>query len=78
MFYFFCSRGHVESNLTFLGLLVLQNALKMETAPVIQTLHDAAIRTVMVTGTTPTLRTYSSVVLIHLGSNIYHIHQCLV
>jgi len=34
----------------FLGLLVLENRLKPETLPVIRTLKDAAIRTVMVTG----------------------------
>ena len=45
----FC-RDHVESSLTFLGLLVLQNALKPQSSPVIRMLHNADIRTVMVTG----------------------------
>ncbi|PIK40155.1 putative cation-transporting ATPase 13A3 [Apostichopus japonicus] len=43
-------RGDLEANLTFLGLLVLQNALKSATSPVIAELHNANIRTVMVTG----------------------------
>ncbi|XP_071841062.1 polyamine-transporting ATPase 13A3-like isoform X2 [Apostichopus japonicus] len=43
-------RGDLEANLTFLGLLVLQNALKSATTPVIAELHNANIRTVMVTG----------------------------
>lgn len=34
----------------FLGLLVLKNVLKLETAPVIHVLRSAGIRTVMVTG----------------------------
>ncbi|XP_012945191.1 probable cation-transporting ATPase 13A3 [Aplysia californica] len=44
------SREKVEKDLTFLGLLVLQNQLKPETAPVIRTLTQAQIRSVMVTG----------------------------
>ncbi|KAK7028908.1 hypothetical protein SK128_015024 [Halocaridina rubra] len=43
-------RDQVERDLTFVGLLVLQNMLKPETAPVIRQLKDANIRTVMVTG----------------------------
>ena len=34
----------------FLGLLVLENRLKPETLPVIRTLKDADVRTIMVTG----------------------------
>lgn len=34
----------------FLGLLVLKNVLKPETAPVIRVLRSAGIQTVMVTG----------------------------
>jgi len=45
-----CAREQVECDLIFLGLLVLENRLKVETLPVIRTLKDAAIRTVMVTG----------------------------
>ena len=36
--------------MTFLGLLVLQNQLKPQTAPVIRTLKAANIRSVMITG----------------------------
>ncbi|KAM7445100.1 hypothetical protein ABFA07_006360 [Porites harrisoni] len=44
------TRDHVESNLFFQGLLILQNALKPQSTPVIRMLHNADIRTVMVTG----------------------------
>ncbi|KAJ7394646.1 hypothetical protein OS493_000466 [Desmophyllum pertusum] len=44
------TRNYIESNLIFLGLMILQNALKPQTSPVIQMLHSADIRTVMVTG----------------------------
>ena len=43
-------RHQVEKDLTFLGLLIMQNTLKPETTPVIQELKNANIRTVMVTG----------------------------
>lgn len=45
-----CDREDVESDLRFLGLLVMQNKLKPETKPVILELKQAAIRCVMVTG----------------------------
>ena len=41
-------RDLVETDLVFLGFLVMQNTLKPETAPVIQELHQADIKTVMV------------------------------
>ncbi|XP_041127044.1 probable cation-transporting ATPase 13A4 isoform X2 [Polyodon spathula] len=44
------SREAVESELTFLGLLILENRLKPETRPVLQELSSAHIRSVMVTG----------------------------
>jgi len=44
------TREQLECDLIFVGLLVLENRLKPETLPVIRTLKDAAIRTVMVTG----------------------------
>ncbi|XP_077866411.1 polyamine-transporting ATPase 13A3 [Saccoglossus kowalevskii] len=44
------TREQVESDLTFLGLLIMQNTLKPETNPVIAQLSKARIRTVMVTG----------------------------
>lgn len=44
------SREEVESGLTFLGLLVMENRLKSETRPVLQELSQARIRSVMVTG----------------------------
>lgn len=43
-------REHVESELTFLGLLIMENRLKKETRPVLTELRQAHIRTVMVTG----------------------------
>ncbi|XP_044255627.1 polyamine-transporting ATPase 13A3-like isoform X1 [Tribolium madens] len=43
-------RDVVECDLIFLGLLVMQNTLKPETTPIIRLLHDAKIRTVMITG----------------------------
>lgn len=44
------SRDEVECDLVFLGLLVMENRLKIETKPVINQLHQANIRTIMVTG----------------------------
>uniref|UniRef100_A0A8C5WUX1 ATPase 13A5 n=1 Tax=Laticauda laticaudata TaxID=8630 RepID=A0A8C5WUX1_LATLA len=43
-------QGALESGLTFLGLLVMENRLKSETRPVLQELRQARIRSVMVTG----------------------------
>ncbi|KAJ6656844.1 hypothetical protein lerEdw1_003175 [Lerista edwardsae] len=43
-------RSSVESGMLFLGFLVMKNVLKAETAPVIHSLRNAEIRTVMVTG----------------------------
>ncbi|XP_073531186.1 probable cation-transporting ATPase 13A5 isoform X3 [Phyllobates terribilis] len=43
-------REVVERDLTFLGLLILENRLKPETSSVLQELSEANIRTVMVTG----------------------------
>ncbi|NXH35649.1 AT132 ATPase, partial [Myiagra hebetior] len=43
-------RDAVESGLSFLGLLVMKNVLKPESAPVIHLLRSANIRPVMVTG----------------------------
>ncbi|MBN3290525.1 AT134 ATPase, partial [Polypterus senegalus] len=44
------SRESAEMNLTFLGLLILENRLKVETEPVLRELRNARIRSVMVTG----------------------------
>uniref|UniRef100_A0A8C6XCN0 Cation-transporting ATPase n=1 Tax=Naja naja TaxID=35670 RepID=A0A8C6XCN0_NAJNA len=44
------TREELESGLTFLGLLVMENRLKSETQPVLQELSQAHIRSVMVTG----------------------------
>uniref|UniRef100_A0A7N6FJE9 ATPase 13A3 n=1 Tax=Anabas testudineus TaxID=64144 RepID=A0A7N6FJE9_ANATE len=41
---------HIETNMEFLGLIIMQNKLKAETPGVLQNLHRANIRTVMVTG----------------------------
>lgn len=43
-------REHVESELTFLGLLIMENRLKKETKPILKELSEARIRTVMITG----------------------------
>ncbi|XP_054838617.1 probable cation-transporting ATPase 13A5 [Eublepharis macularius] len=43
-------REEVESGLTFLGLLIMENRLKSETKPVLEELMGARIRSVMVTG----------------------------
>ena len=45
-------RNTIECELQLLGLLVMENMLKPQTTPVIDTLHRAAIRTVMATGET--------------------------
>ncbi|XP_053420718.1 probable cation-transporting ATPase 13A5 [Nycticebus coucang] len=44
------AREKVESELTFLGLLIMENRLKKETKPVLKELSEAHIRTVMITG----------------------------
>ncbi|XP_056234149.1 polyamine-transporting ATPase 13A3 isoform X1 [Seriola aureovittata] len=44
------NRDHIETNMEFLGLIIMQNKLKAETPAVLQDLHQANIRTVMVTG----------------------------
>uniref|UniRef100_A0A4W6DTC7 ATPase 13A3 n=1 Tax=Lates calcarifer TaxID=8187 RepID=A0A4W6DTC7_LATCA len=44
------SRDHIETNMEFLGLIIMQNKLKAETPGVLLDLHQANIRTVMVTG----------------------------
>ncbi|NXN19454.1 AT134 ATPase, partial [Indicator maculatus] len=43
-------REEVESDLAFLGLLIMENRLKRETKPVLEELSAAHIRSVMVTG----------------------------
>jgi cation-transporting ATPase 13A3/4/5 len=44
------SRDSCESDLNFYGFLIMQNAIKPETTPIINELHNAGLRTVMVTG----------------------------
>lgn len=44
------NRAQVETNLTFLGFLIIENKLKPETVPVIKELTMASISTVMITG----------------------------
>ncbi|GCB70908.1 hypothetical protein scyTo_0010879 [Scyliorhinus torazame] len=44
------NREDVESDLVFLGLLILENKLKPQTIPVLSELSNARIRTVMITG----------------------------
>uniref|UniRef100_A0A452HIK7 Cation-transporting ATPase n=1 Tax=Gopherus agassizii TaxID=38772 RepID=A0A452HIK7_9SAUR len=43
-------KDEVESDLTFLGLLIMENRLKAETKPVLEELSTARIRSVMITG----------------------------
>ncbi|XP_017930436.1 probable cation-transporting ATPase 13A4 [Manacus vitellinus] len=44
------TREEVESDLTFLGLLIMENRLKRDTKPVLEELSAACIRSVMATG----------------------------
>ncbi|XP_076134723.1 polyamine-transporting ATPase 13A3 isoform X3 [Alosa pseudoharengus] len=44
------NRDHIEANMEFLGLIIMQNKLKPETPGVLEDLRRANIRTVMVTG----------------------------
>ena len=44
------ARSEVEKDLVFLGLIVFENRIKKETKPVIEQLHNAKMRTIMVTG----------------------------
>lgn len=46
-------RELVEFDLKFLGLVLLNNELKAETVPTINTLHKAKIKTIMATGDNP-------------------------
>ncbi len=43
-------RESIETELEFLGLIILENRLKIPTTPVIKTLKDANIKTIMCTG----------------------------
>uniref|UniRef100_A0A8D2J9N3 Polyamine-transporting ATPase 13A3 n=1 Tax=Varanus komodoensis TaxID=61221 RepID=A0A8D2J9N3_VARKO len=43
-------RDAIEGNMDFMGLIIMQNKLKQETPAVLEDLHQANIRTVMVTG----------------------------
>ena len=43
-------REELEENLTFLGLIILENRLKEETVPALEILSEAGIRSVMITG----------------------------
>jgi P-type E1-E2 ATPase len=43
-------RKEVESDLVFLGLIVMENKLKDATAEVIRTLQQCNVRTIMATG----------------------------
>uniref|UniRef100_A0A8C2YCD9 Polyamine-transporting ATPase 13A3 n=1 Tax=Coturnix japonica TaxID=93934 RepID=A0A8C2YCD9_COTJA len=44
------NRDAIESNMDFMGLIIMQNKLKQETPAVLEDLHKANIRSVMVTG----------------------------
>lgn len=43
-------REQLECDMTFLGLLIMQNSLKPQSAPIIRDLHNANMRMVMITG----------------------------
>jgi len=43
-------RDAVEKDLTFIGLLIMENKLKIETIGVIRNLNECKVRTVMATG----------------------------
>jgi cation-transporting ATPase 13A2 len=43
-------RAEVEKDLTFIGMILLENKLKVESEPTLQILREAGIRCVMVTG----------------------------
>ena len=43
-------RDEVESNLTFLGLLIMENKMKEQTTGVIETLQQCEVGTIMATG----------------------------
>lgn len=44
------NRHHLENDLTFLGLIVMENRVKGETVPVIRQLKEANMKLVMITG----------------------------
>jgi len=44
------TRDTIEADLNFYGFLIMQNMIKMETMPVINELHNAGLRAVMITG----------------------------
>ena len=43
-------RNEVESNLNFIGFIIMENKLKPITTKIINSLKDAHIRSIMVTG----------------------------
>ena len=43
-------RSEVEKDIQFLGLIVFENRIKKETKPIIEELHNANMRSIMVTG----------------------------
>ena len=49
------NRDDIETDFTFIGFLVMENRLKPVTTHIIDLLHSAEIKTVMVTGI-PNLR----------------------
>ena len=50
MISFHSIRNEVECNLNFCGFVIFENKLKPQSAPILDTLRLAAIRTVMITG----------------------------
>ena len=74
----FLFREQIECKLTFLGLLVLENQLKVETEPVIRSLHAAKIRTIMVTGMTCVVSLLWVTMLECFWLSHRTLHQCVV
>ncbi|KAG2459354.1 AT132 ATPase, partial [Polypterus senegalus] len=69
-------RESVENDMVFLGLLVMRNVLKPETAPVISTLRNAKIRIVMVTVNVAQncgmVATGDRIIFVHASPPVHH------
>jgi len=64
----------VESDLIFLGLLIMENMLKPQTTPVIKDLQAAEIRTVMATGIHRKIshtNTHTHTLCMHISKNTF-------
>lgn len=59
----------------FLGLIIMQNKLKAETAGVLKDLHRANIRTVMVTGETIMITYQYDISCFYLALSVISVHS---